>query len=1146
MSWSKFLAKAHQEPSQPPSAVGSASSAAPALHAPGGQPPAPGVPPADPTSRQLIEQAMQLPPDDLGSPDLPVTQPRGLVNRGNYCFMNVVLQSLIGAPRFGAALHKLSGSALLMDRSPSLRAWAELLRDTQTSAHPPVASGPAARTARGATARPPTGNVGPMSPVMFYPLLAHFRSVRAAARPGYLYHPAIAAAELQRLVAGPQEDAHEFLEFALGQMHDDLAALVQAWGSATHSSRQGRPSPGRRVGRGGQGGQEAALRCLLFGGTLRSNLRREGARGRTTVEPFHSLSLDIADPQVQRLEDALWGLIRREHLAEVHASKQMSLDRLPPLLVIHLKRFVYGPHGPLKLAKPVSYGPYLEIPAGMLLRPTPKPCWYRLMAVITHLGQHMGNGHYTCDVLRRDGDGWFHYDDDSVTPVSTQAVFSRPAYILLFQSPRNAGSKTESGNRGVAGAGRRSLASDLSSEIGRFGDVTADSMMSLEVFVGGEEERGFHQHDPTTKSEEGEEDDEGKQHPRAGILDLVIGFHSAGQYARELDAEREEHMSESEKKAFPPLPPPPPPKSLHLRGMSDPSELVKILPLPPLPRAPDDSPSPSPDTQQPAREKPVSSRIAALQHQIEASIAKTLISKSPEKRELPNLVVAHEHFDRLQALTPSSASAIGPARATPAASVVFTCASNSKLSTSTAATALELIAFSDCADPGCPAPDQTRPSNSPSFAPERWATRPITHCSPISVGPGSADATESGNHHQSMPPDPTHDPAIPQSDRSPPKPRPPLSAGSVTPAAISDTLFWGQQMERPALAPAASAKKHRHRRTSSQPLPSSFVMGGGVRSLVSAFEGAVTGMARNPQQLELSSAMVFPLPPVPVASPDPDGAADAEDDSDERASIDTTVFERQRPPSPHPAPDPSGPCPPLATSGCEDLAPSPPPPASVPEVTLARVESPPSLATTTDRDEEYPRPLPSPAFSQLSLSLSVTTCGSPTHPVDEVDDDAEVALPDQLILAEEDAPPHRHADGDEDTSFTDYEEALSSVYLPRLARKGPRTASQGPAPPSPLPVGGEPPPSTGDAAAQQHLNLVSLLGALLDSAAGGVGGPAPAQGPEAAAQDAVLHTALDQLTGALKEALVQRRLRHPAESAPVHSPSRLRLRFEGP
>lgn len=58
---------------------------------------------------------------------------------------------------------------------------------------------------------------------------------------------------------------------------------------------------------------------------------------------------------------------------EVQAKKQYSIEALPPVLVLHLKRFVYDPkEGTVKLRKPISYAHTLEIKKGMLGKKCPR------------------------------------------------------------------------------------------------------------------------------------------------------------------------------------------------------------------------------------------------------------------------------------------------------------------------------------------------------------------------------------------------------------------------------------------------------------------------------------------------------------------------------------------------------------------------------------------------------------------------------------------------------------------------------------------------------------------------------------------------------------------------------------------------------
>ena len=50
------------------------------------------------------------------------------------------------------------------------------------------------------------------------------------------------------------------------------------------------------------------------------------------------------------------------------ASQEILLDALPPVLVLHLERFLYDAtaDGIVKISKPVKFVPELEIPTGTL------------------------------------------------------------------------------------------------------------------------------------------------------------------------------------------------------------------------------------------------------------------------------------------------------------------------------------------------------------------------------------------------------------------------------------------------------------------------------------------------------------------------------------------------------------------------------------------------------------------------------------------------------------------------------------------------------------------------------------------------------------------------------------------------------------
>ena len=88
----------------------------------------------------------------------------------------------------------------------------------------------------------------------------------------------------------------------------------------------------------------------IFGGLLRSEFRVPGLKPSITTEPYQPLQLDIGSPNVRTIVDAMKGLTSQEKLhgdfnstrgKNVEASKQVLIDELPPVLILHLKRFQF-------------------------------------------------------------------------------------------------------------------------------------------------------------------------------------------------------------------------------------------------------------------------------------------------------------------------------------------------------------------------------------------------------------------------------------------------------------------------------------------------------------------------------------------------------------------------------------------------------------------------------------------------------------------------------------------------------------------------------------------------------------------------------------------------------------------------------------
>ena len=292
---------------------------------------------------------------------------------------------------------------------------------------------------------------------------------------------------------GYQEDAEEYLGFFLNTLHEELLDLYSRTAPAKPVAKSAaangdsertidRPvSPkGRRnddddwlevgkkqkthVVRTAETRESSVSR--IFGGSLRSVLHTPGSKDSVTLEPYQPLQLDIQANEVHTLGDALRHLNEPETVpggwsaarnANVDATKQVYLETLPPVLILHLKRFVYDPQeqNVVKRSKPVAYSTELTIPAEIIspAKRTPQGIKYRLFGVVYHHGHSATGGHYTVCVARPDGTGWLHFDDETVQPVPTEDVIvseeeerdgragtvagrEKCAYLLFYQRVR--------------------------------------------------------------------------------------------------------------------------------------------------------------------------------------------------------------------------------------------------------------------------------------------------------------------------------------------------------------------------------------------------------------------------------------------------------------------------------------------------------------------------------------------------------------------------------------------------------------------------------------------------------------------------------------------------------------------------------------
>ncbi|CZT11632.1 related to ubiquitin carboxyl-terminal hydrolase 10 [Rhynchosporium agropyri] len=373
-------------------------------------------------------------------------KPRGLVNTGNMCYMNSVLQVLIFCTPFFSFLDQVSKRAAHSFKSETPLIDALILFKQEYSVIDSAVSVDQLKR------RLKEGDL---------------EQYGDSFTPDFVYNVINRLPRFSSMRRGHQQDAEEFLGFLLEGLHDECVYVMRNSSSNNTSAivtpPNGPSSPVSELGSapgsvaGKENGwlevgpkQKAAVTrssgtiatgsplTKIFGGNLRSELRVPGLKDSVTLEPYQPLQLDIGAPHVNNIVDALKGLTRSEVLhgdfkspkgPNVTATKQVFIETLPPVLILHLKRFQYdNAGGTQKIWKKVGYPLELEIPKEVFPRQQraaythtglPK---YRLIAAVYHHGKNASGGHYTVDVRRQDGKEWIRLDDIVIRRVRSEEV----------------------------------------------------------------------------------------------------------------------------------------------------------------------------------------------------------------------------------------------------------------------------------------------------------------------------------------------------------------------------------------------------------------------------------------------------------------------------------------------------------------------------------------------------------------------------------------------------------------------------------------------------------------------------------------------------------------------------------------------------
>uniref|UniRef100_A0A8B9TUB2 ubiquitinyl hydrolase 1 n=2 Tax=Anas platyrhynchos TaxID=8839 RepID=A0A8B9TUB2_ANAPL len=184
----------------------------------------------------------------------------------------------------------------------------------------------------------------------------------------------------------------------------------------------------------------------LFQGQFKSTVQCLTCHKKSrTFEAFMYLSLPLASTSKCTLQECLRLFSKEEKLTDNNrfycshcktrrdSLKKIEIWKLPPVLLVHLKRFSYDGRWKQKLQTSVDFpletldlSQYVIGPKNNLKR-------YNLFSVSNHYGG-LDGGHYTAYCKNASKQRWFKFDDHEVSEISSSSVKSSAAYILFYSS----------------------------------------------------------------------------------------------------------------------------------------------------------------------------------------------------------------------------------------------------------------------------------------------------------------------------------------------------------------------------------------------------------------------------------------------------------------------------------------------------------------------------------------------------------------------------------------------------------------------------------------------------------------------------------------------------------------------------------------
>lgn len=321
-----------------------------------------------------------------------IKKPVGLVNLTNTCFMSCVIQTLIHLPHFQKLMTLLYSQNLSKSQYPFFHS--------------------------------------------FWNLMEEMKKAQSVASPNELGTLLSNSQNLMQ-IGVDQNDAHEFLLLVFDLLHKELLPINSnndvldiklednGWEEVGKFNKKNKVQT--------MGFLPSSI-SLLFSGMMRCLVKRKNEQGSLTLQPFYSLHLPIED--IKTVKEALTLALSKE-IVNDETRQEITLDSLPPVLVLHLNRFTFDPETQKskKISRFIKFEENLYIDESILSKAKSplqsKERNYTLHSIIQHHGNDINSGHYT-SLVRFGKDVWYNFNDENVSKYTTKESLGEQAYILIY------------------------------------------------------------------------------------------------------------------------------------------------------------------------------------------------------------------------------------------------------------------------------------------------------------------------------------------------------------------------------------------------------------------------------------------------------------------------------------------------------------------------------------------------------------------------------------------------------------------------------------------------------------------------------------------------------------------------------------------